>query len=382
MQTKKSIKRKIIPSCLISLLMAMVCIPNQLCFAATADNGSSSNSSVSSTTIYDGPDIDKTLKGNLQGTNPIKFHMDIAPGNYDVTVEFGNNSTSSSTAVQGEARRSMLGDISTSSGKFSKQTFTINVRNPEGQPTGQDGTGTPGLDLTFSGSAPKVNGIGVVAAKNPTMVYIAGDSTVCDRPSAPYAGWGEMLPQNFKLGTCIANYADCGESSGSFLSNSKLFPAIKKVLKANDYVLIQFGHNDKSTTTADYKKNLNTYISDCKKVGAIPILVTPPVRRVFNSDKKTLTPTALHINTVGTDIPTAMKEVATANNVKLIDLTSKSKSLVESLGIEGSKKLYLTTAKDGFDDNTHFSEYGATEMSKLVIQGIKELKLPLVSNLR
>lgn len=77
-----------------------------------------------------------------------------------------------------------------------------------------------------------------------------------------------------------------------------------------------------------------------------------------------------------------MKEVAAANNVPLIDLTSKSKALVESLGIDGCKKLYLAKEKDGVDDNTHFSECGANEMAKLVVDGIKELNLPLTSNLR
>lgn len=191
-----------------------------------------------------------------------------------------------------------------------------------------------------------------------------------------------MIPQYFKFHTCIANYADCGENSGSFLSNETLFPAMKKVIKANDYVFIQFGHNDKTTTADEYKNNLNTYISECREVGAIPILVTPPVRRNFKDDNKTLTSSSLHVNSVGVDLPAAMKEVAAANDVPLIDLTSKSKDLVESLGVDGCKKLYLTMEEDGVEDHTHFSEYGANQMAKLVVQGIKELHLPLASNLR
>ncbi len=46
----------------------------------------------------------------------------------------------------------------------------------------------------------------------------------------------------------IANYGDSGESSGSFLSNAALFPTMRPLIKANDLVLIQFGHNDKTTS--------------------------------------------------------------------------------------------------------------------------------------
>jgi lysophospholipase L1-like esterase len=341
------------------------------------------NSSVSAFINYNGPSIDDKLKNSLQGSNPIKFHMNVPPGNYDVTVELGDPSESGSTSVQGEARRAMLGEISTPAGSILRQTFTVNVRNPEAQPTGEGGSGTSGLNLTFLGKSPKVNGIGVVPAKNPIMVYIAGDSTVCDRLSAPYAGWGEVLPQYFKFQTCIANYADCGEGSASFLNKYALFPTMKQIIKANDYVFIQFGHNDKTTTVDEYKNNLNRYITDIRKVGAIPILVTPPVRREFNRDKKTLSSTSIHINSIGVDLPAAMKEVAAKNNVPLIDLTSKSKALVESLGVEGCKKLYLTKKKDGVEDRTHFSdEYGANEMTKFIVEGIKGLNIPLASNIR
>ncbi len=47
----------------------------------------------------------------------------------------------------------------------------------------------------------------------------------------------------------------------------------------------------------------------------------------------------------------------------LIDLTAKTKALVESLGVEGSKSLYLHDEKR---DNTHTSAHGATVYAGLV----------------
>jgi hypothetical protein len=57
-------------------------------------------------------------------------------------------------------------------------------------------------------------------------------------------------------------------------------------------------------------------------------------------------------------------------------------ALVESLGSTASAKIYLTTATDGVADNTHFSEYAAGQMADLVVQGIRDLNLPLVPFLR
>jgi len=329
-----------------------------------------------------GPAVDPALRAICTGTSPITCHFGsrFPAGNYDVTVVLGG-STAGSTSVQAEARRNILGTISTAAGVLSTQTFTVNVREPEGQPTGQGGTGTPGLDLYFSGSAPLLNGIGIAPATSPLVIYLAGDSTVCDQPTIPYTGWGQILPQYFKMGTSIANYGDSGENSSSFLAAAALFPTMKALIKTNDFVLIQFGHNDKDTSKATYQANLLSMINGVRQRGGIPVLVTPPVRRLFGSDGK-LTSTALHINNLGVDLPAAMREVAAANNVPLIDLTAKSKVLVEGLGPTASAPIYLTVANDGVNDTTHFSAYGAGQMANLVLQGIRELNLSIVSRLR
>jgi lysophospholipase L1-like esterase len=110
------------------------------------------------------------------------------------------------------------------------------------------------------------------------------------------------------------------------------------------------------------------------------VLVTPPVRRLFSGTK--LTGTALHVNGVGVDLPAVIRALGQSANVPVIDLTAKSKAVVESLGPSASQKIYLTQAADGVTDNTHFSAYGATQMANLVVQGVRELNLPLAGFLR
>src|SRR5688500_15131249 len=89
-------------------------------------------------------------------------------------------------------------------------------------------------------------------------------------------------------------------------------------------------------------------------------LETPPVRRLFNGN--TLTSTAVHVNNKGVDLPAVIRALGRSANVPVIDLTARSKVLVESLGPSASQRLYLTAATDGVTDNTHFSVHGATEM--------------------
>jgi len=317
------------------------------------------------------------LPPQCAGTSPITCHYDLAPGNYDVTVSLGD---AGNTSMWVEARRLIMPAVSTAPGTLASYSATVNVRQPEGQPTGQGGTGTPGLDITFAGSAPKVTAIAVTPARSPLTVYLAGDSTVCDQPTEPYTGWGQMITGRVGPGAVVANYSDSGESSGSFLANAALFPTMRPLIRPHDLVLIQFGHNDKQTTAAAYRDNLTSMISQVRARGAVPVLVTPPVRRLFSGSQ--LTPTALHVNGLGVDLPAEMRALGTAQNVPVIDLTARSEALVESLGPADSTRLFLTAATDGVNDNTHFSPYGATQMADLVGQGIRERRLSLTRFLR
>jgi lysophospholipase L1-like esterase len=271
----------------------------------------------------------------------------------------------------------MLPAITTPAGQQKTYVFDVNVRNPEGQPTGQGGVGTAGLDLVFGGTAPKLYAISVASA-TPRMLFLIGDSTVCDQPTAPYTGWGQELPQYFKQGISVANYADSGESSGSYLAKSTLWPTVRPLINKSDYVFIQLGHNDKQTAKATYEANLTTLVTGVKARGGIPVLVTQPVRRLFSGNQ--LTPTGLGVNGLGVDLPASVRAVARAQGVALIDLSAKTKTLVESLGPTSSGAIYLTAAADGVTDRTHFSAYGATQLSKLVVQGITEANLTGISS--
>ncbi|MFF5472104.1 rhamnogalacturonan acetylesterase [Streptomyces achromogenes] len=287
-------------------------------------------------------------------------HFDVPPGTYDVTVRLGA-ATASATRVTGETRRTLLPETAVPAGGHATRSFTVDVRTPEGEPTGPDGT--PGLDLALGGSAPALDAIRVTPARHARRILLIGDSTVCDQPADPYSGWGQQLPQYLRAGLSVANHADSGESTVTYPRDPRLWAAVRQLIRPGDLVLVQLAHNDKTTDGATYRANLETLVAGIRDRGGEPVLVTPVVRRWFNADGTLDNDTALLVNGLGVDHPAVIRSVAAAEDVPLIDLTARTKQLVESLGPEGSKALYLYNEKR---DNTHTSVHGATVFAGLV----------------
>ncbi|MEH0447162.1 MULTISPECIES: rhamnogalacturonan acetylesterase [unclassified Streptomyces] len=296
-------------------------------------------------------------------------HFDVAPGAYDVKVVLGG-SAASGTSVTAETRRAMLPEIAVPAGERVVRSFTVDVRTPEGEPTGP--AGTAGLDLVLGGSAPALADIRVTPARPVRQIFLVGDSTVCDQPAEPYTGWGQQLPQYLRQGVSVANYADSGESTVTYLGNPQLWDTVRPLIRHGDLVLVQLAHNDKTTDEATYRANLETLVAGVRERGGRPVLVTPIVRRWFNADGTLNNGTALLVNGLGVDHPAVIRSVAAARGVPLIDLTAKTKAVVESLGVEGSKALYLYNEKR---DNTHTSVHGATVYAGLVRDELLALHL-------
>jgi lysophospholipase L1-like esterase len=153
-------------------------------------------------------------------------------------------------------------------------------------------------------------------------------------------------------------------------------------------LFVEFGHNDeKEKRPGDgawyhYVYNLKIFVDQVRSKGADIVFCTPTQRRAFDKDNKTL------LNTHG-DFPAAMKQVAEREHVPLIDLNQSTKTFFETLGFEDSKRALVHYPANTFPnqpkplaDNTHFNPYGAYEVAKCVVMGIKQLQLPLAKMLR
>ena len=248
-----------------------------------------------------------------------------------MTVTLGGTGAGQ-TQINAETNRVLTGLVSTTAGGSVTYSFVVNVRAKEGQPTEDVAAGYPGLDLFFSGptaprsrSRPSATRWSAPPTK-PVMIYVASDSTACDQTDTDYAGWGQMLPQFFAPPAGIANYADSGESSGSFLDNGAEWAAVKGAMVDRrlgaDPVRPQ---RQDGTSSADFQANITQMVKDAKAKGATPVLVSPPARATFSG--QTLSDqSSLH--------SADMQAVATAQNVAYIDLTSITTDLVQPAGSE------------------------------------------------
>ncbi|KAI4921773.1 hypothetical protein J4E90_000200 [Alternaria incomplexa] len=76
--------------------------------------------------------------------------------------------------------------------------------------------------------------------KRAQTVYLAGDSTMA-RASGATTGWGVFLPNSLTLP--VVNKAIGGRSSRSYTVEGR-FDEIANLVKPNDIVIMEFGHND------------------------------------------------------------------------------------------------------------------------------------------
>ena len=226
------------------------------------------------------------------------------------------------------------------------------------------------------------------ADKKKIRVYLIGDSTIAIKEvkAFPETGWGMPFNNFFDTSVVIDNRAKNGRSTKSFIAENLWQPVVDK-LQEGDYVFIQFGHNDEGkektgryTTPDEFKTNLLRYVNESRAKKALPILITPVSRRNFDS--------AGHIKQTHPLYSEAVREVAKANNVPLIDLDEKSRDLLQKLGPVSSKLLfnYLDAGEhpnypDGKKDDTHFNELGARKMAEIVLAEIKNLKLDLADRI-
>ena len=305
------------------------------------------------------------------GTTPTS-QATMAAGNYLVTVQL-SGAAASQTFISAESNRGLLAPSTTAAGQALTYAFVVNVRANEGQPLQTVPAGYPGLDLFFSGpSAPPVTAIGyslVSAATKPTMVYLAGDSTVCDQDTTAFGGWGQMIPEFFMPPIGIANYADSGESSSSFYGSGKLWGAIKAHWVPGDWVMIQFGHNDKGVTDAAVQANLERYVTEALAANVSPIVVSPPARVQFTNGMEG-DQSSLHA--------AAAKAAAAAKNVAYIDLTTLTIAWYNSLGSQAAGLKFHANGTDA----THTNLAGATKIAELVAGEIKKQNLGLAKYLR
>ena len=346
---------------------------------------------------------------NRKATTPFYFSVPVDDGNYKVTLTLGSKKRAAQTVVRAESRRLFVENLSTRKGQLQTVSFIVSKRSPRyvyREPSADKKSFVMKegvvkikerekgylnwddlLTLEFNGSAPAVQRIRIERDTTATTVFLCGNSTVVDQNNDPWASWGQMITRWFDDQVAISNHAESGLTARTFLGSNRL-DKILSMMKPGDYVVCEFGHNDEKEHRAGdgpwyhYVYNLKIFIDKVREAGGHIVFCTPTQRRAWETDNKT-------IKATHGEFPAAMLSVALRENVPVIDLNGTTKTFFETLGYEDSKRALVHYPANTYPnqdkplaDNTHFNPYGAYEVAKLVVMGMKQLGLQLVEHLR
>jgi lysophospholipase L1-like esterase len=253
--------------------------------------------------------------------------------------------------------------------------------------------------------------IGINENKNnekPT-IFVLGDSTVKSYTfdETGMSGWGQVFDKMFDLSkVSVINYSMGGRSFRSMYSEGR-FNDVLMTGKANDYVLVQSGHNDESLGDSDgpearfgrgstaeiYEKWIkDIYIPAIRARGMIPILVTPMTRinasqtsgdQVFFSGFK-------NSSKPGIDFPGIMKSTGEKLGVAIVDLYEDSMKYLNEIGGDATGALYMSVEAgespgktntgsyaNGSPANklegTHFKEALAKQFARIVVTDLSKI---------
>ena len=331
--------------------------------------------------------VEREGTGFCTSRTPYFFSIAVPEGNYRVTVTLPGDGGARRDDRQGRAAAADAGAGAGGRGAVGDPELRRQRAYPEdrrdraaGPPEGPAQTTDEAwawdekLTLEFNGPRPCLESLRIEKVELPT-VFILGDSTVCDQSREPYASWGQMLPRFFKPEVAVANHAESGESLASSAGSHRL-EKVLSLMKGGDYLLIQYGHNDMKSKQPDasqaYKATLKGWVRQVKERGGIPVLITPMNRHTFEGGTVT--------NSLR-EYPEMVRQTAAEEDVALIDLNATSKMLYEALGPRESIRLFKHNADLTQFDGTHHSPYGAYELARCVVEGIRRSRPDLARHL-
>ncbi len=221
-------------------------------------------------------------------------------------------------------------------------------------------------------------------------VFVIGDSTAFSN-GRNQQGWGDVLEDYLDPAVVkVHNRARPGRSTRSYLREG-LWARVLAEMKAGDYVLIQFGHNDADhldrgryrgvlagigeetleVTMPDGTREivhtfgwyLRRLVTECQTKHAIPVIFSLTAKNIWHYERL-----IRHQSEYGT----WSAAVAAACDVSFIDLTQAIADRYDARGIEKVQELFCNEA-----DNVHTSPSGAKLNAECVAAGLSQFKFSL-----
>ncbi|MFJ9150909.1 GDSL-type esterase/lipase family protein [Streptomyces sp. NPDC102270] len=238
----------------------------------------------------------------------------------------------------------------------------------------------------------------------PVTVWLAGDSTMANPSSSPCpVGWGSQFDALFNSDVTVKNQAvggrsiqtwlyegnvsgtkgsdgECRLTSDTYSSRWQAMLNGTTGMKAGDYLFIQFGINDSSSTCprhvgpARYQQLMTTMARAALARGAHPVLLTPVAAITCSGSTATK----------NRGFVTQTLAAGAATGAPVVDLQTLSVSLYNSLRFCPNNGDYGSGPVGAFfcNDHTHFETYGAQRIAGLVAGEVRRQNLPLAMYLK
>ncbi|MDI3098519.1 rhamnogalacturonan acetylesterase [Streptomyces enissocaesilis] len=208
---------------------------------------------------------------------------------------------------------------------------------------------------------------------SPTRIFLAGDSSVCDREAgrAPMTGWGQALPLFFTDDAEVVNCARAGASTRTFAERGRLAWILDR-LRPDDYLVVSFGLIDhkpekewRTEAFHDFQWYLRRFVDGARDRGAHPVLVSPHERCTWDEHG--------NLRHVFGEYPMVMRELAAETATPYLDLYAQSLAWWAQLGPQGTRDLFMYLAPgqypnypEGIEDSTHLRPEGAVACARFV----------------
>ena len=288
-------------------------------------------------------------------------------------------------------------------GSTAKGGTTGVIGGTTGGTTGTGGKGGGGGTVTAgasgSGGAVAIPDAGPVDPNKKITLWMVGDSTMQNCQGTGQCGWASEFQQYCGPNVTVSNQARGGRSIQTWIwgdpNVSKDNPTIAggectviddktysdnwttmlnptNGMKPGDWVYIAFGINDGTATcnrhvgSALYQSDLTYLATTIRSMGANPIFGTPTSGQSCQGST----------NVANRGFSPETKAAGTADNVPVVDLTTLSVALYNSL------KLCPSGSATFWFDGTHFKTAGATQVAGVVAQAIKDQGIGLAAYLK
>lgn len=296
---------------------------------------------------------------------PLHISTPVPNGTYEVTLTITAHGDITFTILS-QSRRFMVQDEKMKKGEVRDFIFDVSVCDYH--KNNEEYTEIKGVELYIMCDG-DFSAVSAVSPVDVPVIYIAGDSTVTDQPaeypyspSSTYCGWGQMFPKLLNTGIAVENHAQSGSSTADFKNVN--FTAFKDKIKKDDFLIVEFGHNDQKVDTLDafggYSENLRYFVNFAREKGAKPILVSPINRIIFKEDGSLL-------NLLG-EYRNAVKKVCEEMNVPFIDLWARTTEFFEASGPVKAWDYFWGNGTDR--DYTHTNDIGGDIVSRLAADEI------------